>query len=193
MIDITNLKIQYREIELEYPDYQIQENSITCISGKNGSGKTSLLKAIANLVTYTGNITKSDATFVSQAPVMFRKTIYENITYPLRIRKMNIKEFEKEINDYISTFELESLQFQDASLCSSGEQMKASIIRAVIFRPKVLLLDEPTTALDIDSINRLTTLLLQLKSTMTIIISSHDRRLIEEISDYHIQLGDSHV
>lgn len=97
------------------------------------------------------------------------------------------------INDYAEKLNLTPLLQKNSRNLSDGEQKKTSILRSIIFGPKILLLDEPTTSLDVESIEELTTLLKELKNKMTIIIVSHDRSFIEELRDDVIELGGNYV
>lgn len=194
MINLRNVNIVFSDVLIKYKDITFENGEITFISGPNGSGKTTLLKAIAGIIDYKGEIVrKGFVTYVSQKPVLFSKTVYENIIYPLQIRKLDISEYEDKINSLVKLFDLEKILNKKAKACSSGEQMKTSILRSIIFEPDVLLLDEPTTALDIKSIEVLTKLLREIKKDMTIIISSHDRLFIEELQDNLYELGDPYV
>ncbi len=194
MINLNNVNIVFSDVVIKYKDFTFKKGEITFISGPNGSGKTTLLKAIANIIDHKGEIDRNGfVTFVSQKPILFSKTIYQNIIYPLEIRKLDISNYENRIEKYVKLFELDKILHKKAKSCSSGEQMKASILRGIIFEPDVLLLDEPTTALDIKSIEELTKLLNEIKKDMTIIISSHDRLFIEELNDVLYELGDPYV
>lgn len=194
MIKIHSLSIAYKDLEITYQDREFTTNTITFIKGSNGSGKTSLLKSIGGLIPYKGTIeSQGFVTFNSQSPVLFNMSVYDNIVYPLKIRKLDVSRYQNKIEEYVSLFKLDHILHKKATLCSSGEQMKTSIIRSIIFQPSVLLLDEPTTSLDIESIQALTNLLKDIKKDMTILISSHDRLFIEELKDSIYQLGDTHV
>lgn len=194
MIKIKNLKVSFKDTVISYKDTTFETNKITFIKGSNGTGKTTLLKAIAGLNEYQGTIESLGfVTFNRQDPVLFNMPVFKNIEYPLTIRKKDIREYQDKIDEYVKRFNIEHILHKNATLCSSGEKMKTSIIRSIIFSPGVLLLDEPTTSLDIASIKVLTELLKELKKEMTIIISSHDRLFIEELNDFIYELGDHNV
>lgn len=194
MIDIKNLKVAYPELTIQFNDVSIKENSITFIKGPNGSGKTTLLKSLSNLIKYEGTVIgNGDITYNSPKPVLFNMTVLENITYPLKIRKLDIEKYMATIHDFADKLDLTPLLQKNAHKLSDGEQKKTSILRSVIFDPKILLLDEPTISLDVESIEELTILLKELKKKMTIIIVSHDRSFIEELHDHVIELGGNYV
>jgi energy-coupling factor transporter ATP-binding protein EcfA2 len=194
MINTKNVKVVYPELTIKFDDVTIKENLITFIKGPNGSGKTTLLKSLSNLLEYEGEIVgNNDITYNSPKPVLFNMTVLENITYPLRIRKLNIESYMPRINNYVEKLNLTPLLQKNAHKLSDGEQKKTSILRSIIFGPKILLLDEPTTSLDVESIEELTILLKELREEMTIIIVSHDRSFIEELHDDVVELGGNYV
>ena len=71
--------------------------------------------------------------------------------------------------------------------------MKVTILRSIIFNPDYVLLDEPTTHLDVESIDALTDLIHKLKNKITFIIVSHNQTFMENLKDDEIKLGDSNV
>jgi len=194
MIKVTDLKVIYPELTITFDDVEIKENAITFIRGQNGSGKTTLLKSLSSLITYEGLIEGNlDITYNSPKPILFNRSVLENILYPLKIRKFNIDSYMDTVNDYAKKLCLSPLLDKHAHKLSDGEQKKTSILRSIIFGPKILLLDEPTTSLDVESIVELALLLKELKHSMTIIIVSHDRAFIEELYDDVIELGGNYV
>jgi len=194
MIDIKSVKVIYPELIIKFDDMKFKENSITFIKGSNGSGKTTLLKSLSNLIEYDGTINgNEDITYNSPKPVLFNMTVLDNILYPLRIRKLDIESYLPLIHNYADKLHLTPLLEKHAHKLSDGEQKKTSILRSIVFGPKILLLDEPTTSLDVESIEELTILLKELKKEMTIIIVSHDRAFIEELYDDMVELGGNYV
>ena len=194
MIKMNDVKVIYPDQEIYFNNIEIKENNITFIMGANGVGKTSLLKSLCSLIKYEGEITgNDDITYNSPKPVLFNMTVLENILYPLRIRRLEIEDYMNTIKEYADKLNLTPLLDKHAHKLSDGEQKKTSILRSIIFSPKILLLDEPTTSLDVESIEELTILLKELRNNMTIIIVSHDRSFINELQDNVIELGGQNV
>ena len=71
--------------------------------------------------------------------------------------------------------------------------MKVSIVRSLIFNPDIVLLDEPTTHLDLESIDELTILIKELKNKITFIIVSHNQKFIDDLLDEEYHLGGNYV
>jgi len=191
MIKIRDVFVDYGDISFSFQDHDFDE-LITFVTGRNGTGKTTLLKSIAGLLKYDGLI-EGTGTYLSQEPVIFNRTVYENIIYPLEIRGLDVSKYEERINDLADKLSIKRLFNKNATKLSGGEKIKVALIRGIIFSPKVLLLDEPTTHLDIESIEQLVDLLKELKKTMTIIIVSHNKAFVEELVDHEYHLEYKHV
>jgi len=195
MIEIKDLVIKLDKLTINYPDYLFQDKKIIFIKGKNGTGKTMLLKAFAGLLEKSeGEIITNDfITYVAQEPYMFNKTVFENIVYPLRIRNLNIEEYKDLINNYCQILEIDNLLDRNAKPLSSGEKMKVSIVRALIFNPGTILLDEPTSYLDVESIYQLGKLIQDFKDKINFIIVSHDVSFMEKLEEDSIRLEGQYV
>ena len=89
MIEIANLVVKYKTVTFNFEDYKFKKNKVSVISGRNGAGKTTLLKSIASLIEYEGNIkVNGEITYNSQEAVIFNRSTYENIVYPLKNKKI---------------------------------------------------------------------------------------------------------
>lgn len=189
MIKVKDVTVDYGDISFEFN--QKFGNNITFITGRNGTGKTTLLKAIAGLIDYSGDI-EGTGTYFSQDPVIFNRTVYENIIYPLTIRGLDLADYNERIIDLAKKLDVYKLFNKNAKKLSGGEKIKVALIRGIIYEPEVILLDEPTTHLDIESIDELIVLLKELKHRMTIIIVSHNKAFMEELmeSEYRLERND---
>jgi len=195
MIEIKNLVINLDKLSISYPNFKFQDKKITFIKGKNGTGKTMVLKALAGLLEYSeGEINTNDfITYVAQEPYMFNKTVFENIVYPLRIRNINIEDHLDRIKEYTEILEINNLLYKNAKPLSSGEKMKVSIVRALIFQPGTILLDEPTSYLDVESIYQLGKLVKDFKNKINFIIVSHDVSFMKDLEEDSIRLEEQNV
>ena len=194
MIKFKEIKVSLKDIELTFNDGHFKKNNITFISGKNGHGKTTLLRALASLLPFEGDAEiNGEITYNSQEPVIFHRTVRENILYPLKVRKLEIEPYEDKIKEYVSKLEITHLLNVNATKLSSGEKMKVSIIRSIIFNPDIVLLDEPTTHLDIDSIHALEALITSLKDKITFVIVSHNEAFMKALIDDEYKVGEDNV
>ncbi|NMA86215.1 MAG: ATP-binding cassette domain-containing protein [Tissierellia bacterium] len=196
---VEDIKKYYSErLVLDIDNLKFKKGKITGIIGPNGSGKTTLLHIIAGLdkefsgtVKYNGEMLDKniyrEMTLVTQKPYLFRRTVRDNIAYPLKIRNYKKENMSEEIKNIIDRFEIEDLKNKKAHLLSGGESQKVNLARAMVFKPKLLLLDEPTSNIDPESIKIMEREILRFnKETKgTILVVTHNmeqsKRLCEDI------------
>lgn len=167
--------------------YEFSQNTIHGIIGPNGSGKTTLLRMIANLENdYSGNIYFNDSqfneqltkeiTYLSQNPYMLNRTVYENIAYPLKIRHYQREEIDDKVTTLLRLLNIEELKNKRATKLSAGEAQKVSLARGIIFKPKVLLLDEPTANIDPNTVEVIEKVIrkFQAQNNTTVILVTHN-------------------
>ncbi|MCX7615429.1 MAG: ABC transporter ATP-binding protein, partial [Clostridiales bacterium] len=164
LLDVNNLVVKYGQIAaLKGISLQVQKGQLTTLIGANGAGKSTLLKTISGLIKpASGNIIFDGKDIsgisgdkivhlgISQCPegrkVFPRQTVYENLKVGAFVRKD--KEIESDIEMYFERFpRLKERRNQKAGSLSGGEQQMLVICRALMARPKLLLLDEPSMGL----------------------------------------------
>jgi NitT/TauT family transport system ATP-binding protein len=123
--------------------------------GPSGCGKTTVLRMLAGLETPSGgdiSINRDDADqigFVFQSPTLLPwKTVFENVWSPLQLRGVSKAEAQSEIEDLLERVYLADFKDAYPRELSGGMQMRVSIARALVMKPKLLLMDEPFAALD---------------------------------------------
>lgn len=165
MIQLTldNLKVAFgNHTILDGISAEFHGGEMTAVIGRNGVGKTTLIKAIANLTKYSGTVrlTGNDSTplpgkeiaYVPQlASLTTRLTVFEMILLGLSgsLRWHVTTEQLKQVNNIIEEMHLEAIARQPFHTLSGGQKQLVSMAQSLISRPKVLLLDEPTSALDL--------------------------------------------
>lgn len=188
MITTHDVRVDFTYHQISYPDIVVQPHTVTFVVGNNGVGKTTLLRSIANLQTYSGTVTTSGLiTYVAQTPYIFHTTVLKNILYPFYVQKKTIPM--DRINHYVALFGLDHCLEQTATTLSAGEKQKVALLRAILFEPDVVLLDEPTSHLDLQSIEQLKQLITEFKQTITFLIVSHNLDFIQSTGDQTIPLG----
>jgi len=162
MIKIENLSRDWKEFQIDQINLEIKNNEYFVILGPTGSGKTLLLELIAGIwevdsgdiymdgknVTRTP-LEKRGVGFVYQNYMLFpHKTVFENIAFGLNMRKVNKEEVKTRVNEMMKLFNIDHLAHRLPRTLSGGEQQRTALARALIINPRVLLMDEPLSALD---------------------------------------------
>lgn len=168
----------------------------TCVLlGPNGSGKTSLLRLMHGAARLSGgtiswacdtDTARHHQTFVFQRPVMLRRTVAENLIYPLRLRGVPKSKARSHAAEWADRVGLTDVLARRAMVLSGGEQQKLAIARALIVDPAVVFLDEPTASLDGQATREIEAILQEARARGTaLILSTHNlgqaRRMADRI------------
>ncbi|HAF59660.1 MAG TPA: ABC transporter [Clostridiales bacterium UBA9856] len=152
-------KIYGSRTVLDLEELIVEEGCLFGIIGPNGAGKSTLLNIMAGIdaqtegkVYYGTDRTEitpyRDITLVFQSPYLLRTTVEKNIAYPLKLRGWQENMLRERVEELMEDLDLTRLRKQKAWTLSSGEMQKVALARALSFRPKLLLLDEPTANID---------------------------------------------
>lgn len=186
---ITNLEKTVGKFRLEVDDLYIEPGKIHGIVGPNGCGKTVFLKTAAGIwkpdrgsIDYEG-LNMREITMMLQRPYLMDTSVYQNLIYPLTIRK--IRPDEQRIDQMLEKAGLLSQKKQYARSLSSGERQKLSFLRALIFHPKLIMVDETLSNLDPESERLFEEMILEVqkKEAVTWLIVNHQLDHIYEICD----------
>ncbi|MFB0940012.1 MAG: ATP-binding cassette domain-containing protein, partial [Paracoccaceae bacterium] len=133
-------------------NFTLRTPGLTIVMGPNGSGKTSLLRMLHGVVRLAdGTVSwacdeisaRAKQAFVFQNPVMLRRSVCDNLTYPLRIQNVPRKIANAEAERWAARIGLTQVLTRSAAVLSGGEKQKLALARALIRKPEVLFLDEP--------------------------------------------------
>jgi len=155
---ITDVKKDFGGFSLRVANLALAPGTVYGLIGPNGCGKTTLLRIMAGLLAPDAGtvdaegLTWRDVTMAPRKPYFLRDTVYRNLVYPLSLR--GIKPDPAAVDYYLGLAGLKSRQKQYAPSLSAGEQQKLSLVRAMIFTPKLILIDESFSSLDIESAGR---------------------------------------
>jgi len=190
-------------------DLDIYEGEFLTLLGSSGCGKTTLLRSISGLDTPTTGkvyIDGEDVTNVEppkrQVNTIFQNyalfplmTIEDNIAFGLKMKKIPKKQIQKRVKEMLELVHLEGYEKRKPKDLSGGEQQRVSIVRGLINNPKVLLLDEPLSALDLKLRKKMQIELKQLqrKLGITFIYVTHDQDEALSMSDRIVVLRDGHI
>ncbi len=147
---------------LDDVNFTIKQGEFFSLLGPSGCGKTTLLRIIAgfefpddgavllddkDIVPFPANKRPCNTVFQSYA-LFPHLSVYENVAFPLRLQKKDKKEIDEKAREYLHLVQLDQHMFKKPNQLSGGQRQRVAIARALINEPKVLLLDEPLSALD---------------------------------------------
>lgn len=161
MLEVRGLEASLGTFKLGPIDLLVGDGVYAILAGPNGSGKTSLLKAIAGLVRARGSVLIDDRDvsslpperrnigYVPQSYALFdNMTVYANIEYGLRARGVPKEERRRVVLEIAERLEISELLGRYPRHLSGGQRQRVALARALAVRPRVLLLDEPLAGLD---------------------------------------------
>jgi len=195
-IEINNLVKKYGKLTaVDDISFSVEEGSICAILGPNGSGKTTTIKSICNLLIPDAgqiklfgkdnkkSIDKIAAMFEGTRNLYWRLTPRENLRYFAGIRGFGGKNIEKSIDELLERFNLTDKRDVMVNNLSRGMQQKVAIAMTLICNTDIILLDEPTLGLDIESFMDVKSILKDIATDMkkTVLLSTHDMSLVEDV------------
>lgn len=211
MLEIKGLKKSFKAKEvLKNLNLSINEGEIVCLLGNNGAGKTTLINCILRMLqadagsiflagrdisTYKNEeyFSKVNALLESSVNVYDYLTGWQNIEYFSGLLKLDSGN--EKIKTYISLFELEEAIHEDVGTYSRGMRQKLALLIALMSSPKLLLLDEPTLGLDIQSklsvIQILNTIIKTEK--IAVLLTSHQMDVVQKLQSRILILKDGVV
>ena len=218
LLRLENIQKDYADGEdlihaLDGINLSFGQGEMTAIMGRSGCGKTTLINIIGMLLTPTGgeyfiddmkinfenkkklaSIRRKEIGFIVQDFALIgRKTVWENVALPLQGNKLSKNEKEKLIQETLRSVDLYEKKNKYPNALSGGEKQRVAIARAIINKPRILLADEPTGALDWNNAERIMELLQQLSLHGTsVIVVTHDKAIADKCQRT-IQISYGHV
>ena len=196
MIEVKNLSVSYDKEVIDDISFSLEEGKVNVLMGRNGSGKSTILNAISGIKSYQGEIKSSGKiSYLNQninSKVKF--TVFETILLG-KVADLSLrisKEDKKDVEYILDLLSIRSYKDRYINKLSGGEVQKVFIGQALVAKPKILLLDEPVSALDLKNQYEIMRIIKDLTKNLglTTLISLHQIGLIEKFSD-HIVLIDN--
>ncbi len=197
MLILDNIEYKIDNFSLGPLNISIEKGEYLALFGASGSGKSTLLEIISGIrkpkkgriILNNRDITniapqKRDISIVFQDYALFpNMTVFENIAYPLKIRKIDKQKMDENINELSQKLKIETLLKRYPLNLSGGEKQRVALSRAIIHKPSLLLLDEPLSALDQDLRVEAIDILRKIKSFgITTIHVSHNKEEAKELA-----------
>lgn len=202
MLTINQVSKYFGDVEaVKNVSFHIEKGTTFALLGTNGAGKSTLIHMIIGLITpHKGTITFSKNQ-LELIGVVFQTsrldeefTIEENLITRAKLYGISHKEAKTRVNDLLELTHLSNIRHRKYRHLSGGEKRKADIIRAIVHKPSFLILDEPTTGLDVESRKEVWKILndLQAQHKLTILLTTH---YIEEAeyADYVVIMHEGNI
>jgi polar amino acid transport system ATP-binding protein len=206
---VVGLKKHYQDRQvLNGVDLEVFPGQIVALIGSSGSGKSTLLRCVNQIEELTDgqifldgqevsapgvnqDLVRAEIGLVFQSFNLFAHlSIMENITLALRhVKKLSLEQAQEIAQSWLSRIGLGDRGSSYPDKISGGQQQRAAIVRAVAMEPKVLLLDEVTSALDPELVGEVLDLIRELKKGgTTILMATHELSFAKEVADWVIFL-----
>ena len=198
-VKLESIFFRIGEFNIENLSFTIHKGEYFVLSGPNGAGKTIVTKLIAGLLQpRTGTISiegesvidlppwKRNIGYVPQEGILFpNRTVRENISFGLEVRGLDRRTIRIEVERAATMMGVRHLLDRRPQGLSGGESQKVSLARALAFKPSLLLLDEPLSAIDEEALECLSQELrnLQRKTSITTLHIAHNQKEIDLIAD----------
>ncbi|MFP4697217.1 MAG: ATP-binding cassette domain-containing protein [Eubacteriales bacterium] len=195
--------VKYKDI-IDIKHLNIKAHKITCIIGESGSGKTTILKLLNKLISpdngfilYNNNSLdninsielRREIVMLSQNPAIFSGSIKDNLLIGLNFsQKPSISD--NELNKVLSLIKLNKSLDEDSEKLSGGEKQRLALGRVILMKPEVLLLDEPSSALDEATEHMIIEALVNYTkdNNKTLIMVTHSKKVANSFSDEIIEI-----
>ncbi|MEI5998642.1 ABC transporter ATP-binding protein [Paraburkholderia bengalensis] len=184
---------------VDHVDLSVPDGKLVCFLGPSGCGKTTLMRIIAGLETATAGTVTFAGRDLTQVPANRREfgmvfqslalfphmTVAENVAYPLRLRRVERGAQVRRVAELLEMIQLPHMAQRKVTQLSGGQRQRVAIARAIASSPKLLLLDEPLSALDakLREAMQVEIRLLQQRLGITTIMVTHDQREAMTMAD----------
>ncbi len=163
MISVRGLGRRYGSFTaLDALDLDVKRGEFVTLLGPSGSGKSTLLNLISGMVEASEGTIRIDGRDATHLPtnqrglgmvfqnyaLMPHMTVFENIAFPLQVRKVPKPEIKARVRDVLKLIQLENVADRKPRQLSGGQQQRISLARCIVYRPSIILMDEPLGALD---------------------------------------------
>ncbi|HLS67164.1 MAG TPA: ABC transporter ATP-binding protein [Pseudogracilibacillus sp.] len=205
MLHVTNVTKRYGgKTVVDDVEFTLHETGCVALIGPNGAGKTTIMRMLTNSIKRTSGTfylfgekildIRPFIGYLPQQPVFYPwMTAHSFLTHCAKLYRIPHSVANERMNELLATVDLYDVKHEQIRTYSGGMKQRLGIAQALFHRPKILLLDEPVSALDPLGRKQMLSLMMQLKSEMSILFSTHILNDAEQVSDAMILLQDGAV
>lgn len=216
---MTNPIIAFKNVSKVFEDsgtvvlkdinFELEEGKFYTLLGASGSGKSTILNIIAGLLDATTGDVYLDGQRINDIPINKRDVhtifqnyalfphmnVFENVAFPLKLKKVDKKEIERRVEEALKMVRLAGFEKRPIQKLSGGQRQRVAIARAIINEPRVVLLDEPLSALDLKLRTEMQYELRELQQRLgiTFVFVTHDQEEALAMSDWIFVMNDGEI
>ena len=206
ILALRDIQVGYESgrMALDLAALDIDAGRVYAVVGANGAGKSTLFKVLTLLVvpqqgrvlwrgqdiqrTLSPTELRQRVVWVSQAPLLFRTSVFQNVAYGLKRRRVPRQDLSRRVMAALDRVHMADAASRSARHLSGGETQRVALARALVLAPEILLLDEPTANLDAQSCAIVEDVLQALRGERTVMFTTHDLSQAYRLSDEVIAL-----
>lgn len=210
VVELKGVSRRYESVlALDRLNIVVEKGEFLTLLGPSGSGKTTLLNIIAGMIPPSSGRIEIDGLDVTDLPtrqrglgmvfqnyaLMPHMTVFDNIAFPLRVRRVSAQEIRERVEEVLETVNLRDLGSRKPHQLSGGQQQRVAIARCLVYKPKLILMDEPLGALDKKLREQLQLEIKRLHSNLgvTIVYVTHDQEEALTLSDRIVLMNSGRI
>ena len=213
MLEVCNITKVYKsffktKVACKNVSFEVREGEIASLLGLNGAGKSTILKIISGVQEATEGDVIIEGKSIRQHPIEARREIgvlYENaplyggltveeyLRFSMNMRGIRTRETSWLLRDIFDAFELQDVKDRHIAELSKGYKQRVAFAATLSHSPRILILDEPTSNLDVVQLKEFKKKILQLDKTRIVLISTHNIELAKDICTKHILINEGEV
>lgn len=216
---MTHSIIEFKNVSKTFEDsktqvlkninFELEEGKFYTLLGASGSGKSTILNIIAGLLDASSGDVYLDGERINDVPTNKRDvhtvfqnyalfphmSVFDNVAFPLKVKKVEKDEIKKRVLEALKMVRLEGFEKRSIKKLSGGQRQRVAIARAIINEPKVVLLDEPLSALDLKLRTEMQYELRELQQRLgiTFVFVTHDQEEALAMSDWIFVMNDGEI
>jgi len=210
MVRLEGVSKRYDEVmALSVVNLSVEKGEFVTLLGPSGSGKTTLLNIIAGMAAPTAGQVYIDGVNATEIPpkkrnlgmvfqdyaLMPHMTIFENIAFPLRVRRVAGREIARKVSEVLGLVQLPDVADRRPRELSGGQQQRVALARCLVYDPSLILMDEPLAALDKKLREQMQLELKRIHTELgiTVLYVTHDQQEALTMSDRIVLLDDGRI